>query len=523
MPDILNMRHITKQFGDFKANDDISIDVHQGEILALLGENGAGKTTLMNILYGLYKPTSGEILFDGKPVAIDSPLKAISLGIGMVHQHFMLVQAFKTWENIVLGLQDEQKIILKESIAKKKIMELADAYNLQINPDAQISTLSVGLQQQVELAKVLYRGSKLLILDEPTGVLTLKEKEQLFLTLRNLVKSGLSVIFISHKLDEVLEISDRVTVLNRGRVTQTVNTADVTKKDLARMMVGRDVVLTVEREKKAVSGEEVLVLDKVNAKGNRLRSNLKDLSLSLHKGEILGIAGVDGNGQSELVEVISGLRPVQSGSISLNGKPVANLTPDKIIAEGTAFIPEDRKKVGTVHSFTIDRNMILRNLSDERYIKKGLIDQRKLKTDTDATIEEFDVRLSGRNHPVSSLSGGNLQKVILARELRDEPVLLVAMHPTRGLDVGAIEFIHRKILEAADKGTAVLLVSTEMEEILSLSDTIRIISDGRLSEPLREEDMNPERLGLLLGGSAPEKAPEAAGSPAEEKGGDADE
>lgn len=502
MPDMLNMVHMTKQFGSFKANDDISIDVRPGEILALLGENGAGKSTLMNVLYGLYRPTSGEIYMDGKAVEIDSPLTAISLGIGMVHQHFMLVQAFKTWENIVLGLQDEQKRLLKEAQAKQKIQELARQYRLQIDPDAQIDTLSVGLQQQVEIAKVLYRGSRLLILDEPTGVLTPVEKEKLFLTLRNLAQNGLSVIFISHKLDEVLEISDRVAVLCRGKNVCTVNTKDVTKTDLARMMVGRNVVLTVERTRQAVSDEAVLQIRGLEAEGNRLASCLKGLDLTVHRGEIFGLAGVDGNGQSELVEAISGMRRVQGGTVSLCGRDITNASPGEIIRRGAALIPEDRKKVGTVHSFSIDRNLILRNLSRSRYARRGLIDYALLAEDTDQVIQEYDIRLSGRADPVRHLSGGNLQKVILAREIRSNPRLLVAMHPTRGLDVGAIEFIHRKILDAAEQGAAVLLISTELEEIISLSDTVAVMSGGALSQPLRGPDINLENLGLLMGGAS---------------------
>ncbi|MGI6030879.1 MAG: ABC transporter ATP-binding protein [Eubacteriales bacterium] len=501
MPDILNMVHMTKQFGDFKANDDISIDVHKGEILALLGENGAGKSTLMNVLYGLYQPTSGEIWFNGRRVEIDSPLKAISLGIGMVHQHFMLVQAFKTWENVVLGLKDEQKHILKEDVAKQKIKELAERFWLQIDPDAPIDSLSVGLQQQVEIAKVLYRGCRLLILDEPTGVLTPVEKGKLFRTLRYLAKHGLSVIFISHKLDEVMEISDRVAVLCRGKNVCTVNTNEVTKEELARMMVGRDVVLTVERDNPQIGEEEVLQIQGLNVKGNRRASCIKDLNLTIHSGEVFGLAGVDGNGQSELVEAITGMRRVQSGSISIGGKNVTNASPKELIESGTALIPEDRKKVGSVHSFSIDRNMILRNVNDPRYCKCGVIDYKKLAQDTDQVIEEFDVRLSGRQEPVSHLSGGNLQKVILARELRSKPKLLVAMHPTRGLDVGAIEFIHRKILDACDQGAAVLLVSTELEEIASLSDTVAVMSEGKISQPLRGEDLTIENLGLLMGGT----------------------
>ena len=510
MPDILNMVHITKQFGAFKANDDISIDVREGEILALLGENGAGKSTLMNVLYGLYRPTSGEIRMDGRTVAIDSPLTAISLGIGMVHQHFMLVQAFKTWENIVLGLQDEQKHLLKEAQAKQKIQALARQYRLQIDPDAQIDTLSVGLQQQVEIAKVLYRGSRLLILDEPTGVLTPVEKEKLFLTLRNLTKNGLSVIFISHKLDEVLEISDRVAVLCRGKNVCTVNTREVTKADLARMMVGRSVVLTVERERQAVSDEEVLCVRGLRAEGNRLASCLKGLDLTIHRGEVFGLAGVDGNGQSELVEALSGLRRIQGGTVTLCGRDITNAAPGEIIRSGEALIPEDRKKVGTVHSFSIDRNLILRSLKRSKYQRRGVIDYPRLAEDTDRVIAEYDIRLSNRTDPVSHLSGGNLQKVILARELRSEPRLLVAMHPTRGLDVGAIEFIHRKILDAAERGAAVLLVSTELEEIISLSDTVAVMSGGTLSRPLRGGEVTLENLGLLMGGSGLEGGDEDA-------------
>ncbi|MBE6989772.1 MAG: ABC transporter ATP-binding protein [Ruminococcaceae bacterium] len=501
MPDILNMVNMTKYFGTFKANDNICIDVRQGEILALLGENGAGKTTLMNLLYGLYQPSSGKIIYQGEEVVIDSPLTAISMGIGMVHQHFMLVKAFKTWENVVLGLQDEQKHLLREKVAKEKIARLAEEYRLQIDPDAQIDSLSVGLQQQVEIAKVLYRGCRLLIMDEPTGVLTPVEKEKLFVTLRELTKGGLSVIFISHKLDEVLEISDRVAVLCRGKNVCTVNTKDVTKEDLARMMVGRDVVLTVERGSSHIGEEEILTMRGVCVTGNRLASCIRDMDLCIHRGEIFGIAGVDGNGQSELVEAINGMRRVDSGTISVCGQDITNASPHDIIRSGTAWVPEDRKAMGTVHSFSIDRNLILRNIEQSPYVKRGNVDYEKLHSDTEGIIEEFDIRFAGRGDPVSHMSGGNLQKVILAREIRSQPKLLVAMHPTRGLDVGAIEFIHRKILDAANAGAAVLLVSTELEEIISLSDTVCVISGGQLSQPLRGDTLTMENLGLLMGGS----------------------
>lgn len=501
MPDILNMVNMTKCFGTFKANDNISIDVHEGEILALLGENGAGKTTLMNLLYGLYQPTAGTIYLNGTEVKIESPLTAISMGIGMVHQHFMLVKAFKTWENIVLGLQDEQRTILKEEMAKEKIRALAADYHLQLDPDAQIDSLSVGLQQQVEIAKVLYRGCRLLIMDEPTGVLTPMEKESIFITLRELTKKGLSVIFISHKLEEVLEISNRVAVLCRGKNVCTVNTKDVTKEDLARMMVGRDVVLTVERKNARIEEETVVALNNVCVTGNRLASCLKNMSFRVRKGEIFGIAGVDGNGQSELVEAINGLRKVESGSITLCGRDITNARISEIIQAGIAFVPEDRKAVGTVQNFNIDRNLILRNLKDRRFTKHGLILYSILRKETEQTIDEFDIRFAKRDDPVRHMSGGNLQKVILAREIKSEPKLLVAMHPTRGLDVGAIEFIHKQIIDAANRGAAVLLVSTELEEIISLSDSVSVIFDGRLSAPLRGSSLNMENLGLLMGGS----------------------
>ena len=500
MSDILKMINITKQFGRLKANDNININVVQGEILALLGENGAGKSTLVNILYGLYKPTRGEIWFDGRKIVIDSPLKAIELGIGMVHQHFMLIPAFKTWENIVLGLGGEQKYVLNETRAKERIHDIAKKYNLTIDCDARIDTLSVGLQQQVEIAKVLYRGSKLLILDEPTGVLTPVEKVELFKTLRGLAAQGVSVIFISHKLNEVKEISDRVTVLNRGKNVDTVNTADVSVQELARMMVGHDVVFKVNKEGICKSDEVVLCVKDLTVQAARRAAGIENLNMCIRSGEVLGIAGVDGNGQSELVEAICGMRPVRGGSISICGKDVTGATPQQIIACGTALIPEDRKSVGCVLPFTIDKNLALRRSGDPQYAKRGLLNYKTLAEEADQVIEEYDIRLSHRSSPVALLSGGNLQKLILARELRSAPKLLVAMHPTRGLDVGAIEFIHGKILEARAAGCAVLLVSSELEEITALSDSVVVMHNGGLSDVLCGEDMNTERIGMLLGG-----------------------
>ncbi len=508
MPDILNMVDITKRFGQLVANDHINIQVQYGEILALLGENGAGKSTLMNILYGLYKPTSGSIRFDGKPVSIESPLQAIELGIGMVHQHFMLIPAFKTWENIVLGLKDEQKSFLKENEAKEKIGAIAQKYNLQIDCDAKIDSLSVGLQQQVEIAKVLYRGSRLLILDEPTGVLTPPEKTELFKTLRELAKQGMSVIFISHKLDEVKEISDRVSVLNRGKNVATVSTSSVNTAELARLMVGRDVVFKAIKEGECPQREPALEVSDLCVKGNRLNSSLKKLGLCIHKGEILGIAGVDGNGQSELVEALCGMRPIQSGQILIEGRKIGSPSPRKMIENGVALVPEDRKQVGSVLPFTIDKNLILRRSGDKAYSRFGLLQYKKMKIEADEVIREYDIRLSHRYSPVAFLSGGNLQKLILARELRSHPKLLLAMHPTRGLDVGAIEYIHGRILQARAAGCAVLLISSELEEICALSDTVVVMSDGQLSKTLVGEERSMERIGLLLGGAIHKEQPE---------------
>ncbi len=509
MPDTLRMENVTKKFGDFTANDHISLHLKQGEILALLGENGAGKTTLMNILYGLYTPTSGKIFLNGAELKIHSPLHAIELGIGMVHQHFMLIPAFKTWQNVVLGLRDEQRLMLKEKTAIDKIMKIAGEYSLQIYPHAKISELSVGLQQQVEILKVLYRKSKLLILDEPTGVLTPIEKEKLFITLKSLAKSGVSIIFISHKLDEVMEISDRVEVLRVGKNAGGARTKDVDKVTLARMMVGRDVVLRVEKAQNKSLQEKVLQVRDLSIQGNRRASTIEGLNFDIYAGEVIGVAGVDGNGQSELAEAIFGLRRVTGGSIHICGVHTTNCKPKQIIRNKTAYIPEDRKQVGTVQDYTIDKNMILKDVESLYYCKHGLIDYKRLKKDTDKVIQEFDIRVSSRNWPVGLLSGGNVQKVILARELNAKPKLLLAMHPTRGLDVGALEFIHKKILEAKASGTAVLLISAEMEEILSLSDKVVVMSNGRMSRPLEGDELTMEHIGLLMGGETiDEEAPD---------------
>jgi simple sugar transport system ATP-binding protein len=498
--ELLAMNHITKQFGDMLANNDICFQVQKGEVHALLGENGAGKSTLMNILYGLYRPTAGEIVLNGRPEVIDSPLKAIGLGIGMVHQHFMLIPAFKTWENIVLGIPGDGRLRIDERIVHEKICEISRMYRLQVDPDAKIASLSVGLQQQVEIAKVLYRGSKLLILDEPTGVLTLPEKEKLFQTLRSFSHGGYSVIFISHKLDEVMEISDRVTVLRGGRKVATENTRDMDKQTLARLMVGRNIVFTVQKNDATGETRRVLSVRNLLAPGNRLISSLKGLSFDVRAGEIVGVAGVDGNGQTELAEALTGLRRSEGGEVLLEGRSILNLPPRNVIDAGTAFIPEDRKTVGSIKNYGIDKNLILRRERIPGISRRGLIAYRRVARRTDEVIREYDIRYSGRNMPVSTLSGGNLQKVILAREIGSDCRLLIAMHPTRGLDVGAIEFVHEKLLEARAKGTAILLISSELEEILALSDRVLVMSGGAFSGELTRENITAENIGMLMGG-----------------------
>lgn len=505
MSEMLRMENITKEFGSLKANDNISLSIEKGEILALLGENGAGKSTLMNILYGLYQPNSGKIFFEGKEVIIDNPLKAIDLGIGMVHQHFMLIQVFRTWENVVIGLEDNQKYILNKKEAINKIREIAKEYKLHIDPEAKINSLSVGLQQQVELLKVLYRKSKLLILDEPTGVLTPLEKEKLFLSLKKLTDDGFSIIFISHKLDEVMEISDKVVILRRGKNIGTYNTKDITKKELARLMVGRDVAFSVEDKENYIQDKIALEVKNIEVEGLREDSTLKNLSFKVNKGEILGIAGVEGNGQSELMEAIVGLRKVRSGQILIEDKDMTNCTTRESINANVALVPEDRKEVGAVSSYSIDKNLILRNPESKEYCNKGVIDYSKVCIKADKNIKEYDIRISERDSPVEMLSGGNLQKVILARELNSNLKVLLVMHPTRGLDIGAIEFIHSRILNAKKNGAGVVLISSELEEILTLSDRIIILCSGKITGELSKKDASMEKIGMMMGGETNEK------------------
>lgn len=502
---ILEMNGITKTFDGKPANDNVTLKVNEGEIVALLGENGAGKSTLMNILFGLYKPDSGEIRIDGEVVTINSPLDAIELGVGMVHQHFMLISAFTTYENIALSLSGKRNGVIDSQHIRQEIDEHSKKYNLSIAIDTITQDLPVGLQQQVEILKALLGDCRILVLDEPTGVLNEQEKEKLFASLKELKASGLSIIFISHKLDEVLEISDRVVILRRGKMVDAVDTKDTNKADLASRMVGRDVVFSVVREEDGsdkTKNEKVLEIRGIDVRGIRHAQTIKNLSLTIHKGELFGIAGVDGNGQSELVEAIAGLTRVIHGEILLNGNDITNMTPRFIKQSGLAFIPEDRRSTGIVSSYNLDQNIFFRRSDSDVFRKSfGRIDTQKLHHLGNQLIEEFDIRIANRNMPVGQLSGGNIQKVILAREISSDPYVLVAMHPTRGLDVGAIEFVHQRLLDLLSCGAGILLISTELDEIMSLSDRMAVMSNGTLSDPFKPNELTLSQIGMLMGGS----------------------
>jgi len=502
---ILEMKGISKFFDGKPANDQIDLKVNEGEIVALLGENGAGKSTLMNILFGLYQADHGEISIDGKVVSINSPLDAIALGIGMVHQHFMLIPAFDAYENIALSISGKRNGLVNHQVIREQIKKHSIQYNLSIVLDTIVQDLPVGLQQQVEILKALFGECRILVLDEPTGVLNEQEKIKLFSSLKELKAAGLSIIFISHKLDEVLDISDRVVILRKGKVVDSVTTNRTNKEDLACRMVGRDVVFSVKKGPRLFDNkmkDRVLEIKNIEVHGKRNTQTIKDLSLTIHRGELFGIAGVDGNGQSELVEALAGLRHVTKGKIFLNGNEITNRSSRSIKQMGLAFVPEDRRSMGTIASYSLDQNIFFRN-SDSKTFRKhfGQIDKKKLHMLGDRLIKDYDIRIPHRDMLVGQLSGGNIQKVILAREISSDPVVLVAMHPTRGLDVGAIEFIHTRLLELLSSGAGILLISTELDEIISLSDQMAVISNGKLSRPFRPDELSLSQIGLLMGGS----------------------
>jgi simple sugar transport system ATP-binding protein len=497
---VVEMRGITVKFPGVVANDNVSIDVYSGEILALLGENGAGKTTLMNVLYGLYRPNEGEIRIRGERVSVSNPNDAIKLGIGMVHQHFMLIPPFTVAENIILGVEPVNaggKLDMDKAI--RDVEELSNQYGLVVDPRARVENISVGMQQRVEILKALYRGAEVLILDEPTAVLTPQEVDELAGIMRSLIHQGKSIIFITHKLREVMAISDRVAVLRRGKCVGTGETQNTTAEELAQMMVGRKVVLSLEKEPARV-GDSVLKVDNLHAKGSRNLPALKGVSFDVNAGEIVGIAGIEGNGQSELVETLTGLRKATSGHIYVNGIDVLNNQPRALIEKGVAHIPEDRQNRGLILDFTVAENFILRNYYKSPFARGINLDYREVHAHARELISEFDVRTPHENVPARSLSGGNQQKVVVARELSGEPRLLIASQPTRGLDVGAIEFVHRRLLAQRDQGKAILLVSLELDEVMSLSDRILVIYEGQIVGEMTASEATEGELGLLMAG-----------------------
>jgi general nucleoside transport system ATP-binding protein len=494
----LELRGITKRFGPVVANDGIDFDLRPGEVHALLGENGAGKSTLMSILYGLYSPTEGEIRVNGEQVEVDSPSRAIDLGIGMVHQHFMLVPVMTVTENIVLGEEPTRGVLLDVREGARKVKELSDRYGLAVDPDAVIEQVSVGMQQRVEILKTLYRDARILILDEPTAVLTAQESHELFEVLRALKKDGVSIVFISHKLNEVLEISDRVTVLRRGKRIDTVPTEGATEASLARLMVGRDVLLRVEKET-AKLGEPVLEVEDLRVRDARGLEAVKGVSLEVRGGEVVAIAGVDGNGQLELVQAIAGVVVPESGRVSIEGRDVTGRGVRATTEAGVAHIPEDRHLCGLVLDFTLAENLALREYREPPISNHGLLSVGQMNDRARALLKEYDVRGGEPNTLASALSGGNQQKVAVAREVASNPKLLIAHQPTRGLDVGAIEFVHGRLLVERDEGRGILLVSLEFEEIRALADRILVIYEGQIVGEF-PPDVSEEELGIAMTG-----------------------
>ncbi|MEW9672641.1 ABC transporter ATP-binding protein [Ammoniphilus sp. 3BR4] len=501
---VVEMRGITKRFPGIVANDNISFSVKKGEIHALLGENGAGKSTLMNILFGLYEQDEGDILIRGEKVRIQNPNDANRLGIGMVHQHFMLVEPFTVTENIILGSEPKRGTAIDRKTAKAKVTELSERYGLSVNADATISEISVGMQQRVEILKTLYRGAEILIFDEPTAVLTPQEIEELMVIMKNLVREGKSIILITHKLKEIMAVSDTVTVIRRGKVIGSVATAETNPNKLAAMMVGKEVSFKVDK-KEAAPGHVVLKVEDVKAENEKGIHVLNGINLEVRTGEIVGIAGVDGNGQSELIEAITGLRKVKSGRISLKDQDLTNKAPRAVIEAGVSHIPEDRQKRGLVLDFSIGENMVLETYYKEPYSKGGFIDYQEVYKYSRRLIEEYDVRTPSEHTPARALSGGNQQKAIIAREVDKDPDFLIAAQPTRGVDVGAIEFIHKRIIEQRDAGKAILLVSFELEEVMQLSDRIAVIYEGEIIAIVDPKQTTEQELGFLMAGGRKDK------------------
>ncbi len=505
MAPILQLTGITKQFPGVLANDHINLTLNKGEILALLGENGAGKSTLMNILYGLYQPDEGEILVNGEKITIHSPTDAIKAGIGMVHQHFMLIPVFTVTENVMLGSEPVKAgDFLDRAKTAAKIREISKQYKLEVNPDDYVKDLPVGVQQRVEIIKLLYREANILIFDEPTAVLTPQEADELFIIMRALIQQGKSIIFITHKLREVLEVADRIMVIRRGAVIGEADPKQADRNELAEMMVGREVNLVVEKEIKE-PGKVVLSVNDLVVADQFKQVMVDHVTFDVHAGQILGIAGVQGNGQTELVEAITGLRKSASGKITFDGLEIQNSNPRRITEAGSAHVPEDRQADGLVLPFPVAENLVLCTYYKEPYAKGVVLQYDRILENSEGLIKDFDIRTPSPFTSVGNLSGGNQQKVIIARELSRPIKLLVASQPTRGLDVGSIEYIHGRIVQKRDEGCAVLLISPELDEIIELSDRIAVMYRGKIIAVVNAEDVSKETLGLLMAGIVPEK------------------
>lgn len=497
---VMELRDITKAFPGVLANDHIDLTLQEGEIHALLGENGAGKTTLMNVLYGLYAQDEGDIFIRGERVTIADPNDAIAQGIGMVHQHFMLVPVLTVTENVMLGVETTRRGgLLDRATAANRIREISEQYGLEVDPEAYIKNLSVGVQQRVEIIKLLYREADILILDEPTAVLTPQEVTDLFQIIQTLVDRGKSVIFITHKLNEVMDIADRITVLRNGRVVGTTTPEETDQSELAAMMVGREVVLRVEKEP-ARPEDTMLDIDDLQVMDDRGNVAVNGVTLQVRAGEVLGVAGVQGNGQTELVEALTGLRRIEAGHVRIEGTDVTNASPRRILERGVAHVPEDRQRDGLVLSFPVADNLVLNTYYVDPFARFVILNEETILDAARKRVREFDVRTPSVLTPVSNLSGGNQQKVIVAREFSRPIKLLIASQPTRGLDVGSIEYIHRRIIEKRDEGTAVLLVSPELDEIMSLADRIAVMFQGEIVDVLPADEATREQIGLLMAG-----------------------
>lgn len=501
MQPVLELKGIVKRFPGVVANDSIDLTLFPGEIHAILGENGAGKSTLMNVLYGLLSPDAGTILVDGEPVHYTSPADAISRGIGMVHQHFMLIPVMTVTENVMLGQETTGPVgWLQPASVVEEVQNIGERYGLHVDPKALVGNLTVGEQQRVEIIKVLYRKARVLILDEPTAVLTPQEVEKLFITMRALAQAGHSLLFITHKLKEALELADRITVLREGKVVGSMRPEETSEQELASLMVGRTVALTLDKPA-AQPGEPVLEVTDLHVNGEQGLEAVRGLSLQVRAGEILGIAGVQGNGQTELVEALAGLRPLQAGTVRIGGVDTSHAQPRTITELGVGHIPEDRQNDGLVLNFPVEDNLILCDYHKPPVSHHGWIDRLYVRRQAEELVQTFDIRTRGVETPVRTLSGGNQQKVIVARELSRNVRLLLAAQPTRGVDVGSIEYIHRRILEARSAGVAVLLVSTELDEILALSDRIAVMYRGEIKAVLTAGEIDRSQIGLLMAGA----------------------